>query len=342
MRTSERDEERDDLSTDDRDEREEREGHAPHTDLLRIIADDYDQSQRVRVGKGEQIRAIAQGRDQQDPTYLASLGFYPVMKGDKEVASGADLLLKAILKGETDEPHHYLASAYRAAYASERAAFNTMGEALADHPAWSWMSQVRGVGPTLGAKLLSRLDLDRADNASSFWCYCGLATVPGQQWKCDSCGYVGIFPATHQVTGKHKGCKNLAHLTAGPDDGVRAAQPRAEKGQKRGYDAFAKKTMYLLASSWLKAGPASFYNHLYRTKVSFYERERPGWEKGRRHYSALRHAEKVFLSHLYEAWCEAVGRVPKPSYVESTMGHEVVRASEVMEWEERMRKGKAA
>jgi hypothetical protein len=319
------------------------EARTPQTDLLRIIADDYSQAQNVRVGKGEQIRAIVQGRDQQDPGYLAGLGFAPVMRGEREVTTAADLLLKAILKGTTDEPHHYLAGAYRAAWSSERAAFSVMEEALADHPAWPWMSQVRGVGPTLGAKLLSRLDLDRADNPSSFWCYCGLATVPGQQWSCSACGYVGIFPATHTITGKHKGCRQLAALSAGPDSGVRAAQPRAEKGQKRGYDAFAKKTMYLLASSWLKAGQASFYNDLYRRKVSFYERERVGWEKGRRHYSALRAAEKVFLSHLYEAWCLAVGRVPKLSYAEGVRGHEVVRASEVLEWEQRMKaKGRAA
>lgn len=311
--------------------------------LLRVISDDYEQAQRVRVGKGEQIRAIIQGRDQQDPGYLAALGFTPIVRDDKEVATAADLLLKAVLKGTTDEPHHYLAGAYRAAWSSERAAFNVMEEALADHPAWPWMSQVRGVGPTLGAKLLSRLDIDRADNPSSFWCYCGLATVPGQRWSCVACGYVGIFPATHNITGKHKGCRQLAILSDGPESGVRAAQPRAEKGQKRGYDAFAKKTMYLLASSWLKAGQASFYNHIYRTKVSYYERERVGWEKGRRHASALRAAEKVFLSNLYESWCLAVGRVPKPPFVESSLGHVVVSAAEVLEWERRMKeKGKAA
>lgn len=324
-------------------ERSERE-HRVHTDLLRIVADDFDQAQRVRVAKGEQIRAIAQGRDQQQGgAYLAGLGFAPVTRDGKEVTTAADLLLKAILRGATTEPHPYLAMAYLAAYRSERNSYGVMDEALADHPAWPWMKTIRGVGPTLGAKLLSRLDLDRADNPSSFWCYAGLGTVPGQRWLCPTCGYVGIHPSTHEITGKHKGCKTLAAKVAGPEDGVRAAQPRGEKGQKRSYDAYVKKTMFLLASSWLKAGPKSFYNQVYRRKVAFYERERPGWEKGRRHAGALRAAEKLFLSHLYTAWCDATGKVAKPSYVESHLGHDdIVSPQEVLAWEASARSAAAA
>lgn len=315
----------------------------PETNLLRIIADDYDQAQRVRVGKGEQIRAIAQGRDQQEAgLYLSKLGFRDVIRREKVHESAADLLLKAILKGRMDEPNAYLANAYRAAHAMERAAYNRMSEELELHPAWPWMGQVRGVGPTLGAKLLSRLDLDKADNPSSFWLYCGLATVPGQRWQCETCGYVGIYPATYNVTGKHKGCRELAVKTHGPEDGIRAALPHAERGEKRTYDAFAKKTLYLLASSWLKAGPKSFYNQVYRDKVEYYDRERLGWEKGRKHYSALRVAEKLFLSHLYEAWCLAVGKEPKPCYAEKELGHDgIISAVEVLEWEKQA-KEKAA
>lgn len=319
--------------------------HKVQTNILRIIADDYDQAQRVRVAKGEQIRAIAQGRDHNEGgQYLAGLGFAPVIRDGKETVSAADLLLKAILRNDTDEPSLYLASSYRAAYRSERQAFDEMDNVLESYPVWTeWMSHVRGVGPTLGAKLLSRLDLDRADNPSSFWCYAGLGTVPGQMWRCEACGYVGIHPATHEVTGKHKGCKTLAVKVAGPDDGVRAAQPKGERGQKRSYDASVKKTMYLLASSWLKSGKKSFYNDVYRKKVAYYDRERPGWEKGRKHYGALRTAEKLFLSHLYEAWCNAVGRVPKMSYSEGVMGHQdIVRASEVLEWEKRAKVEKVA
>lgn len=316
-------------------------------EMLRIIADDYDQAQRVRVAKGEQIRAIVQGREQQDPTYLEAMGY-----------TDADALLADILRGSAPpEPSPYLAGAYAASHAMERAAFGRMGELLETHPAWPWMGAVRGVGPTLGAKLLARLDLDKAHNASSFWSYCGLGTVPGQRWHCEACGWTGVFPAAYDVTGKHKGCKAKAartHTNPGDpalveaggaaDDGaryanIRAAQPRSERGQKRSYDAYAKKVMYLLATSWLKAGSASFYNRVYRDKVAYYERERPGWEKGRRHYSALRVAEKLFLSHLYEVWCEAVGREPGECYAAAQLDHEgIVTPAEVLQWEAEAKK----
>lgn len=337
---------------------------------LRILADDYEQAQRRRVARGEQIRAIVQGHDQQEGgVYLSGLGFLPVVRPPKtpddepvEVKSAADLLLEAIKRGDTDEPSSYLARTYRQDWERERLAFSEMGGVLESHPAWEWMRQIRGVGPTLGAKLLSRLDLDLANNSSSFMAYCGLGTVPGQRWECGECGWVGIFPKTHKVTGKHKGktkeegktCKTLAVCTHVNPEGVhrndmsdedqspfegilfadiRAAQPRAEKGQKRSYDAFAKKTMYLLAVSFLKAGPRSYYGKVYREKRAFYETQRPGWDDARSHFAALRTAEKVFLSNLYEAWCKAEGRTPVDPYVKTELGHEVVTAEEVLEWE---------
>ena len=308
-------------------------------ELLRIIADDYDQAQRGRVAKGEQIRAIIQGRDQQEGGgYLKILGFEDQLKKDdpeKVHKSAADFLLDAVLRDETNEPHPYLARAFRTSWDMERQAFKEMSVTLETHPVWPWMNAVRGVGPTIGAKLLARLDIDLAHNASSFWAYCGLTTVPGQRWECGTCGYVGIHPEDYEVTGKHKGCKALAEKTHGANDGIRAALPRAKKGEKRGYDAFAKKTCFLLASSWLKAGPKSFYNRVYREKVGYYERERAGWEKGRRHFSAMRVAEKLFLSHLYEAWCDAIGKEPGECYAQKYLMHDgIISANEVLEWEE--------
>lgn len=308
------------------------------TSILRIIADDYDQAQRSRIVKGEQIRAIVQGRDETSGgTYLAGLGFKTVAPEDKPIITAADQLLKAILRDpKVTEPHPYLTNDYRLCHEKERAAYDEMSEALEGHPAWAWLRQIRGVGPTLGAKLLARLDLDRANNSSSFWAYCGLSTIPGQQWTCKTCGYTSIHSATYEVTGKHKGCKDLAVKTAGPEDGVRAAKPAMERGQEKDYDAFAKKTLYLLAMSWLKAGAKSFYNDVYRKKLAYYDRERPGWQKGRKHYGALRCAEKMFLSHLYESWCRATGREPVFPYPHEKMGHEdYVSPERVLEWERR-------
>ncbi len=178
-------------------------------------------------------------------------------------------------------------------------------------------------------------------------------TVPGQRWQCGDCGYVGIYPATYNVTGVHAGCPHKATLTdVHPESGIplvpseglhppemsniRAAQPKPPRGEKATYDAYAKKVMYLAATSWLKSGPKSFYQRVYRDKVAYYERERPGWSKGRRHYSALRVAEKLFLSHLYEAWSKAIGREPVECYASKHLNHDGISTpEEVLEWEAR-------
>lgn len=316
--------------------------------LLRIVADDYRQSQKTRVAKGEQLRSIMQGRDQSDPTpeieqlqKMERLGLLDLLLGElrepgEELKLNAvvDEWLKAVRTGVLDAPSRYLAESYRRAFKAERAAYDEMLPLLESHPAWEWMGQIRGIGPTLGAQLLARLDIRMARNASSFWKYCGLATVPGQRWHCEECGWTGIFPAGHKITGKHKGCKELAEQTHTAEDGIRAAQPKAEAGKPRDYDAEAKRLCYLLGTQWLKSGDKSFFAKEYRRKRKFYDAERAGWEDGRKHKSALRVTEKLFLSLLYHYWCEAIGEEPGLTYAEQELGHQgVVTPQEVLDWE---------
>ncbi len=309
-------------------------------EMLRIIADDYDQAQRVRVAKGEQIRSIVRGVDLSvwDPGHKGDVEDTE----DKAHRRSVDAMLEAIKRGSSDEPHPYLSWVYRSTWNMERRAFDEMIGAVSEHPAWPWLDAVKGVGPTIACKLLARLNLDMATSSSSFVCYCGLGTVPGKMFRCDECGRTDIYPVSYNVTGKHtksgskKKCKGTSIQAAGPEDGVRAAQPRAERGETRSYDAYAKKIMFLVAGQFIKQPGRSWYEMEYRKKRNFYERERPGWEKGRKHFSALRHIEKLFLSHLYETWCEAVGRDPGQPYVEKHLDHDgIVGAWEVIEWEKR-------
>lgn len=290
-----------------------------NAEMLRIVADDYDQAQRVRVAKGEQIRSIVRGVD------------LTLIAPDYE---DADQLLEAIKRGDVDQPHPYLAWSYRRSWEQERRAFEEMMGLVTEHPAWPWLDAVKGIGPTLACKLLARLDIDKASSASSFSSYCGLGTVPGKMYRCAECGRTDVYPEAFNVTGKHKGCKELSVMVKGPEDGIRAAQPRTERGEKRSYDAYAKKTMYLIAGQFIKLPGKSWYEGEYRRKRNYYERERAGWEKGRKHYAGLRHIEKLFLSHLYEVWCDAVGIEPKRPYAEAELGHDgIVGPWDVIEWE---------
>ena len=170
-------------------------------EMLRIIADDYDQAQRVRVAKGEQIRSIVRGVD-------LALWETPY-KGDSEDTEdkahrrAVDAMLEGIKRGDTEEPHPYLAWSYRTSWKQERRGYDEMMSEVAKHAAWPWLEAVKGVGATHACKLLARLDIEKASSASSFVSYCGLGTVPGKQFTRPECGRTDVYPASYNVTGNH-------------------------------------------------------------------------------------------------------------------------------------------
>ncbi len=287
---------------------------------LRFLADNYEQAQRLRIEIGERIRAVVQGRDE---TFVP-IGevLFPVEDDGGEpvwLIGGetytADETLALVQRGESLGPVPLLGRSYHRYWTEERETYRDMMAALKSHPAWEWLDKVRGIGPTLGCKLLARFDATRAEHASSFWAYAGLGTVPGERYRCDTCGLVRAWPVGYNVTGAHKAlgttkaCQGSLERVAGPDDGVRCAQPKPGRGQKATYDQYAKKILYLVGTSFLKAGGP--YEEFYRRERAKAEVERPGWADGRKHYLALRKTEKLFLSHLWQVWREALG-LPTP------------------------------
>lgn len=303
---------------------------------LRWLADSYEQAQRVRIETGERIRAVLHGRDETwDPIgeiraetrkTATDREVEVYVWDDGEMIYEAAALLVAIAKGTTTGPVPILGRTYARHYAEEREMRAEMDRSLRSHPAWDWLSKVRGIGPTLGAKMLARFDATKAEHASSFWAYAGLATVPGEKWRCPTCGLARSWPAGFNVTGKHqalgttKTCPDALVKIAGPDDGVRAAQPKPARGQKATYDQYAKKVMYLVGGAFLKAGGP--YEEHYRKHRARLEVERPGWADGRKHLTALRIVEKLFLSHLWQIWREALGLPVGEPYAASELGHE--------------------
>lgn len=279
---------------------------------LRWIADAYEQAQRVRVDTGERIRAILQGRDSRPETGGTGAG-------------PADVLT-AIRRGDTDGPVPLLGRTYRRHSDEERELRRAMLLALAAHPAWPWLSRVKGIGATLAAKLLARLDVARAPSPSSFWAYCGLATVPGIEYRCTSCGLRASFPTRYRVKGAHQRpdrkteCSGTLAAYRGPEQGVRVAQPRPGSGEKASYDQYAKKVCYLIGVSFLRSGSA--YEAYYRQQRARLERERPGWTAGRTHYAALRKTEKLFLAQLWIVWRQAEGLPTTTPYAHGVLNRE--------------------
>jgi hypothetical protein len=154
-----------------------------------------------------------------------------------------------------------------------RAGFATL---LEGHPAWDWLRQVRGIGPTLAARLLARLRIERAPTPSAFWRYCGLGT--------------------DAVTAVDAG---------GTRGATRVAQPRLRRGERSTYSPTAKAVCYLIGLSLMRQGSA--YKAYYRERRAGLEVTRPDWTAARRHLGALRSTEKLLLAHLWVAWRAALG-----------------------------------
>ena len=223
---------------------------------LRWLADTYERVQAIRIEAGERIRAVVQGR---------TAGVH-----DDVPPAGpcAATVLAQIRSGTSYGPVPVLGLTYRVHCVEEQRLRAAMSDALEAHTAWPWLRRVKGMGPTLAAKLLSRLDIDRAPTPSSFWAYCGLATVPAA-------------------------------------DGRRMAQPRARRGEMPVYDRYARRVCYQSACALLRAGGA--YASYYRRERIKLDNCRCEWTRGHRHMAALRKTEKLLLAHLWVVWAEQAG-----------------------------------
>lgn len=264
---------------------------------LRWIADSFEQAQRLRVRTGEQIRAVLHGRDE-------------AWQVELDGTEDASATLAEIRKGGTPGPVPLLGHAYHLHWSLEQKMLRALGECLQAHPVWPWLSQVKGIGPSLAGKLLARLCVEEADTPSAFWAYCGLATVPGTEYQCTTCGLVVGFPVSYHVTGTHqqlgskRRCTGTLQRARGPEDGARVAQPSPGRGVKSPYDRRAKQVCYLIGTAFLKAGGP--YEQFYRRQRAKLETERPGWASIRQHLTCMRKTEKLFLSHLWLVWRKAV------------------------------------
>lgn len=272
---------------------------------LRAIAAAFEAAQALRLSTGEQIRALAQGR--------AGNG------AARPVAADADALLARIRAGASPGPVPALGEAYRRCWSDERELLRRMSDHVARHPTWPWLGRVRGVGPSLGARLLARLEIERAPTPSSFWSYCGLATVSADLFRCAACGYELALPAGqplragHRVPGTSDACAGM--LAPAGESPRRVAQPRPARGGSAPYDRDAKTLCYLIGTSLVRQGDA--YERYYRAQRARLDAEKPDWIPRRRHLTALRMTEKLFLAHLWLVWRERLGLPITAPYAEA-------------------------
>ena len=261
---------------------------------LRWIASAFESAQAQRIRTGEEIRA--QIKNQSDGNrFVAPNG-----------STDVDALLSRIRAGASSPSLTTLGDNYRRQWHEERDLLRLLSERIALHPAWSWLERVRGVGPSLAARLLARLDIERAPTPSSFWSYCGLATVAAEMYRCEQCGYELSLPAgrvvrpAHRIPGTGQPC--TGSLAAAEDGPRRVAQPRPSRGENAPYDREAKKLCYLIGISFVRQGES--YRRYYNEQRARLDVAKPDWIPRRRHLTALRMTEKLFLAHLWLVWRE--------------------------------------
>jgi len=266
---------------------------------LRLLYQLYEEAQRTRIAHGERLRAIFQGRS------LPATG----VDGD------ADAMLRVVLSGEHTGAPLLLERAYRRAMDDELSAAAALRSAIALHPAWPWLSTVKGIGELLAARILSRLDVVRARTPSAFWAYCGLGTIPGSAFRCAACGLEVAYPLGYEPTGPHQkksGAECRGRLERMPDATTRVAPRRTALGGRAGYDARARESCFLIGMSMLRC--RSEYRSYYDAEREKLAISRPGWTPKRCHLSALRKMEKAFLRDLWIAWRKAVDLPVVPPY----------------------------
>jgi len=268
---------------------------------LRLLYPLFEEAQRSRVAHGERLRAIFQGRSSS------------AIEGE---ALDPDALLKAIARGERAGAPRVLEHAYARAVQDEAEAAAALRESIEHHPAWPWLSEIKGVAHLLAARLLSRLDVARANTPSAFWAYCGLGTIPGVAYRCSRCGLEVAYPIGYQSRGAHytrTGRECAGELTVvGNEGATRVAPRRTLLGGRATYDAHARKTCYLIGISILRCGGE--YRSFYDAERARLATERTGWTPRRCHLSALRKMEKAFLRDLWIAWRRSVDLPVIPAY----------------------------
>lgn len=116
-----------------------------HFNELRWLTDTYMQSQKIRIASQNRVRALEQQVDQGPETVFLNVLLNRFAEIEKDITK-------------------------------------QMTKVLKHHPAWPWLTKVKGVGPTLATKLLGLIpeDISSFTTVSKLWRYAGLAVIDGK------------------------------------------------------------------------------------------------------------------------------------------------------------------
>lgn len=222
-----------------------------------------------------------------------------------------------------------------------------IADLAATEPIIELMTRVKGVGPMLAAKVVSQIDITRAQSVSALWRYAGYGVVNDYAVKVEYADENGdrqtqllgvcdtpidareLMMRTLDISGSTGGVgleDTEAHLIYMGDLGARiwievdGKREKPVKGEKLHYNRTLKTACYLVASSFLKC--SSPYRRLYDNSRERYEQTKPEWTKLHRHHAAMGYMTKIWLSHLWETWRILEGLSVRDAYVHAYLGHE--------------------
>ncbi len=259
---------------------------------LRILAELRESFQRSRIAFGNRISAIERGSDAASPLV-------------KEIYA---LWGNRFFSFEKDAEGQLLSLA---------ANFQIIED----------MTAIRGMGALTAAKIVSQIDITKADTVSALWRYSGYGV--GKYWAGSDGKLISPGEGTHW--GEEKRIKAKRHeVIAGKSDWKMVeSRDRNIEGWLAPYNKRLKTYMYLAAQGFIRAH--SPYAAVYYEAKEKYTNERPEWfekngkkvagAKGHAHAAATRKMIKVFLSHTWMQWRELEGLSARPLYVKEKLGH---------------------
>jgi len=277
---------------------------------LRVIAQTYDDYQDVRKATANRIRDIARKQlEGIDWDAVESEKTTEERLEDIQEYSDAQLRDKVsqakqegLLTDQQAEKIDELFSILGESKSLERAWKDQMHDYLRDNVIFKeFLSEIRGIGPVLSAKLLKAFgDCRDYDTVSSLWCHTGNHTVASDADQ------------SRKAPKRHEGQRfnpDLRTLTWKVSDCLM----KNNRGVYREcYDTTKHREMQYLEEH---EGGATVKNEYGDTKTVVES-------KGHAHNRALRKSRKLFLSHYWEASRELTGQDSRDPYAHGKLNHD--------------------
>lgn len=198
--------------------------------------------------------------------------------------------------------------------------------AVKNEPIYGELSNIRGIGPMLAAKLIAMIDIDRDDTVSALWRYSGYGM--SFYWQADD--KIVAPKSGWKWTGPKDNRQKIFHSPQ-PEPGWTLVEVRDRpiEGYLLPYNKRLKSTLFVIAGSFLKSG--SPYRQFYDSAKAHYEAT-TDWTKKHIHQAAMRRMVKLFLSHLWQRWRELEGLPIRAAYANNHLGHETVITPQEFGW----------